>query len=344
MGHSFQSGLYTLGATLDKHVVPHVRYAAERITEDVAPSIGQALYRAGNQMALRTAEGLQAGAQAIKTKIVPAIEERLVQASNAAVPVINHGLDVLEATIQKSADVVSKSTAKGIDRLSSSVLGEQRHTRVKVIANNIHGGINNGLNNLAGAINNLNSRNTNSDAFTDQDYHDYILSQYTSDSSRGPQYVPEYPGGRYPPDYPSDYSQYSYQLQTPPRKGPPVATVGGALSQVVTNGAYTLSRHVLGHNLTDALAPIAKTVSNAVGQTIPAVSLGDGRIVIDLPNTEVDRDDSARSCTTPLGEAGLCKDLSDCPDLILDLTNLRKSVCFKSLFVPGVCCPIKDLE
>ncbi|XP_047477044.1 proclotting enzyme-like [Penaeus chinensis] len=336
MGHSFQSGLYTLGSTLDRHVVPHVRYAAERITEDVAPSIGHALMRAGNQVALRTAEGLQAGAQVIKTKIVPAIEERLVQASNAAVPVINHGLDVLEATIQKSADVVSKSTAKGIDRLSSTVLGEQRHTRVKTIANNIHGGINNGLNNLAGAINNLNSRNTNNNAFTDQDYHDYVISQY--DSSRGPQYVPEYPDGHYLPDYPTDYSQYSYQQQTPPK------TVGGALSQVVTNGAYTLSRHVLGHNLTDALAPIAKSVSNVVGQTIPAVSLGDGRIVIDLPNTDIERDDSSRSCTTPVGEAGLCKDLSDCPNLILDLTNLRKSVCFKSLFVPGVCCPIRDLD
>lgn len=34
-----------------------------------------------------------------------------------------------------------------------------------------------------------------------------------------------------------------------------------------------------------------------------------------------------------------CNDLSDCPQLLLNLGNLRQSLCFKSLFVPGVCCP-----
>ena len=47
----------------------------------------------------------------------------------------------------------------------------------------------------------------------------------------------------------------------------------------------------------------------------------------------------ARPCTTPDGGAGLCDDLSTCPQLLLDLANLRQSICFKSLFVPGVCCP-----
>jgi len=46
-----------------------------------------------------------------------------------------------------------------------------------------------------------------------------------------------------------------------------------------------------------------------------------------------------RPCTTPKGLAGNCDDLSDCPSLLLDLGNLRQSICFKSLFVPGVCCP-----
>lgn len=32
-------------------------------------------------------------------------------------------------------------------------------------------------------------------------------------------------------------------------------------------------------------------------------------------------------------------DIQNCPLLLGDLNLLRKSICFKSLFVPGVCCP-----
>ncbi|XP_063241508.1 venom protease-like isoform X2 [Bacillus rossius redtenbacheri] len=48
---------------------------------------------------------------------------------------------------------------------------------------------------------------------------------------------------------------------------------------------------------------------------------------------------AGRSCSTPRGDPGLCDDLSNCPQLLFDLANLRQSICFKSLFVPGVCCP-----
>ncbi len=48
--------------------------------------------------------------------------------------------------------------------------------------------------------------------------------------------------------------------------------------------------------------------------------------------------DEAR-CTTPKGGPGRCTDLSSCPLLLADFSVLRKSVCFQSLFVPGVCCP-----
>lgn len=60
----------------------------------------------------------------------------------------------------------------------------------------------------------------------------------------------------------------------------------------------------------------------------------------------IDRDpkasgsDSPPSCTTAEGVSGKCQDLSNCPSLLLDLTKLRQSICFKSLFVPGVCCPV----
>ncbi|KAL1403396.1 hypothetical protein pipiens_005695 [Culex pipiens pipiens] len=49
--------------------------------------------------------------------------------------------------------------------------------------------------------------------------------------------------------------------------------------------------------------------------------------------------DAENRCTTPDGRPGRCEDLSTCPGLLLDLTHLRESLCFKSLFVPGVCCP-----
>lgn len=48
-------------------------------------------------------------------------------------------------------------------------------------------------------------------------------------------------------------------------------------------------------------------------------------------------------CRTPDGRPGKCDDLSNCPGLLLDLTHLRESLCFKSLFVPGVCCPSADV-
>jgi len=50
-----------------------------------------------------------------------------------------------------------------------------------------------------------------------------------------------------------------------------------------------------------------------------------------------------RSCTTPKGGAGKCRDLKSCPALLLKIDNLRKSICFQSLFLPGVCCPDEDV-
>ncbi|KAH8369135.1 hypothetical protein KR009_002473, partial [Drosophila setifemur] len=47
-------------------------------------------------------------------------------------------------------------------------------------------------------------------------------------------------------------------------------------------------------------------------------------------------------CRTPSGRPGRCEDLSSCPALLLNLSSLRESLCFKSLFVPGVCCPLSS--
>ena len=49
----------------------------------------------------------------------------------------------------------------------------------------------------------------------------------------------------------------------------------------------------------------------------------------------------APRCTTPEGSGGRCVDIQDCPILLVNFDNLRKSICFKAFFVPGVCCPDK---
>ncbi|XP_055906214.1 serine proteinase stubble [Eupeodes corollae] len=52
--------------------------------------------------------------------------------------------------------------------------------------------------------------------------------------------------------------------------------------------------------------------------------------------------DGENRCKTPNGRPGRCEDLSSCPALLLNLSSLRESLCFKSLFVPGVCCPLTE--
>ncbi|KOB74921.1 putative trypsin-like serine protease, partial [Operophtera brumata] len=91
---------------------------------------------------------------------------------------------------------------------------------------------------------------------------------------------------------------------------------------------YTISKNVLGRNVTDKIAPF---VRKALPKVLP-----------DAPITKIatanDRND-VKFCTTPEGQEGICEDLSNCPQLLLNLVNLRESLCFKDLFVPGVCCP-----
>lgn len=96
--------------------------------------------------------------------------------------------------------------------------------------------------------------------------------------------------------------------------------------QNLPNAIYTISKNVLGRNVTDTIAPY---VRQALPQAKPQ------------SNKASDRDDpGGKTCTTPEGKQGTCEDLSNCPQLLLNLSNLRQSLCFKSLFVPGVCCPI----
>lgn len=99
--------------------------------------------------------------------------------------------------------------------------------------------------------------------------------------------------------------------------------------QQLPQALYTISKNVLGRNVTDKIAPIVKKALPKVLPDAPITRIATG---------DLDRND-AKACTTPEGEEGVCEDLSNCPQLLLNLVNLRESLCFKDLFVPGVCCP-----
>ncbi|XP_072933138.1 proclotting enzyme isoform X2 [Epargyreus clarus] len=103
--------------------------------------------------------------------------------------------------------------------------------------------------------------------------------------------------------------------------------------QQLPQALYTISKNVLGRNVTDKIAPIVKKALPKVLPDAPITKIATG---------DINRESNERYCTTPEGEEGICEDLSNCPQLLLNLVNLRESLCFKDLFVPGVCCP-RDL-
>lgn len=76
---------------------------------------------------------------------------------------------------------------------------------------------------------------------------------------------------------------------------------------------------------------VKATTTTTITTQIPRISIDD-----------IQEKDSQNRCQTPEGKTGRCEDLSNCPALLLDLTHLRESLCFKSLFVPGVCCPLYE--
>ncbi|XP_043462254.1 proclotting enzyme-like [Leptopilina heterotoma] len=135
-------------------------------------------------------------------------------------------------------------------------------------------------------------------------------------------------------------------------------------SKELPSALYTISKNILGKNVTDSIAPIVRgvtlplrpvqltlkpltttTTTTTTTSTFKPVTLVTNDVVSDLQiqSSEeiVDREKGPSSCTTAEGGPGRCQDLSNCPHLLLDLTKLRQSLCFKSLFVPGVCCPIE---
>lgn len=147
----------------------------------------------------------------------------------------------------------------------------------------------------------------------------------------------------------------------------------GLNSALIGSALLSLGKLTLGQETVDRLTPVVQGIQQ-ISNVLPVVEFKDGRIVLGQsatttttttttsttttttttpkPKPAVDKAGSnsldsdsqtsaarLRSCTTPDGGSGYCQDLSSCPALLLNLPNLRQSICFQSLFVPGVCCP-----
>ena len=116
-------------------------------------------------------------------------------------------------------------------------------------------------------------------------------------------------------------------------------------------------KNVLGTNVTNRLLPVAAQLTHGLGlighgfNTIGGAIRGEekrphGRLGLETEVVPHHQErgrprqvENAPSCTTSKGGVGRCMDIQDCPLLLVDLNVLRGSICFKSLFVPGVCCP-----
>lgn len=108
---------------------------------------------------------------------------------------------------------------------------------------------------------------------------------------------------------------------------------------------YTISKNILGRNVTDSIAPLVRGVAlplRSPAGTQQAQNTSASPASETLVNR--DKESASSSCTSADGGPGKCQDLSNCPQLLLDLTKLRQSLCFKSLFVPGVCCPVEKID
>lgn len=100
--------------------------------------------------------------------------------------------------------------------------------------------------------------------------------------------------------------------------------------------------------MTDTIAPLVRGVALPLRQTIapstqaPAIQQQQQDQQPSATEELVNRDKESvlSACITAEGGPGKCQDLSNCPQLLLDLNKLRQALCFKSLLVPGVCCPV----
>lgn len=117
----------------------------------------------------------------------------------------------------------------------------------------------------------------------------------------------------------------------------------------ISDALLTLSNNVLGQKTTKTLEPFIKQVTVTDQTTFKKKDSTTSMPIFLESNEHLSNDitmetkEAENRCTTPNGKLGRCEDLSNCPGLLLDLTHLRESLCFKSLFIPGVCCPFNEI-
>jgi len=124
----------------------------------------------------------------------------------------------------------------------------------------------------------------------------------------------------------------------------------------VSHAILTITKNLLGKNVTKAIKPLEKREAEIEDQ-LSSERLLNIKLKINKSHTELEEDyikhdinsvsieakEVENRCRTPSGSFGSCEDLSNCPGLLLDLTHLRESLCFKKNFLPGVCCPLTDI-
>lgn len=96
--------------------------------------------------------------------------------------------------------------------------------------------------------------------------------------------------------------------------------------------------------------PVVETLTSnrtdlILTDTVSSVTKGPLVVLSPILEEKIDTNlkDVENQCKTSSGEIGRCEDLSSCPALLLNLSILRESLCFKEVFMPGVCCPLPVL-
>lgn len=105
----------------------------------------------------------------------------------------------------------------------------------------------------------------------------------------------------------------------------------------------TKKKKKLNKNKITKLDSITTTDNSSVTSVSIPTTTANASLVENLivSQDELSSKENENRCKTPDGRNGRCEDLSNCPVLLLNLNGLRESLCFKSLFVPGVCCPLE---